>query len=316
VNEDGRPDFFVADCNRLFVSGPDGRYQEAQAGVFLKPQVKDTKDTKHTENRTCGAVFADLNGDGLLDLVTTEHGGGSQVRIYLNEGIRDSLPRFREITREAGLEGPMPHAGITGLAIKSAHVAAVDLDNDGRRDIWVDVIWRDDTGHLQPVVLRNQGNDNRGVPRFSPIPRDRLVGYYAAAPLADFDRDGRVDCFMAAWFNWNDTPSILFRNVTEGGNWLTVRVKGGGRWNTMGIGAAVRVFEAGRAGDPKGLIQRQDITVGNGYASGEEALAHLGVGRSVMVDVEIRWNGQTRIIRRQPVNRMLTVDWNAEGGAP
>ncbi|NQT93494.1 MAG: phosphodiester glycosidase family protein, partial [Lentisphaerae bacterium] len=49
-----------------------------------------------------------------------------------------------------------------------------------------------------------------------------------------------------------------------------------------------------------------------GYASGEEALAHVGLGGRDEVDVEIRWNGQTRVLPRQSVNRMLVVEWKEE----
>ena len=241
--------------------------------------------------------------------MTTEHGSRSQVRAYRNQGVADGLPVFRDVTREAGLEGPLPDEGITGLVVKTAHVAVADIDNDGRRDIWLSLVWRDDSGGLQPVVLRNLGADAEGVPRFGPVPRDRLVAYYATAPLADFDRDGRIDCFMAGWLRWEETPSALLQNVTDGGNSLTVRVRGRGRHNTMGIGASVRAYEVGRAGDPKGLIQRHDIAVGTGYSSGEEALAHLGLGSHEAADVEIRWGDRTKVLPRQPANRLVTVDW-------
>lgn len=303
VNDDGRFDYFVADCNRLFVSGPDGRHQEVQPGVFLKPQGRDR------ESRTCGAVFGDVTGDGLLDLVTSEHGADAQVRLYVNTGITDGKPHFRHVTQESGLEGPLPRQGITGLAVKSGQVAIVDLDNDGRKDIWLGVIWRNAENRLQPLVFRNLGTGPDGGTRFSRPALDRIVSYYACAPLADFDRDGRVDCFMAAWFKWDESPSILFRNVTDGGHWLTVQVKGAGKRNTMGIGAVARAFVAGRAGDPKALIQRHDIAIGTGYASGEEALAHLGLGTNAVVDLVVRWGEETRLLKNQPVDRRVSIDW-------
>ena len=42
---------------------------------------------------------------------------------------------------------------------------------------------------------------------------ERMTGYYAAAPTADFDRDGRIDIFEASWFE--HLPNRLFRNVTD-----------------------------------------------------------------------------------------------------
>jgi hypothetical protein len=290
VNEDGELDFFVADCNRLFVSGPGRRYREVQPGGFMKPQTADR------ESRTCGAVFGDVNNDGLLDLATSEHGANSQLRLYVNEGVRDGLPSFRQVTAECGIEGALPAKGITDLAVKAGNLAIADLDNDGWKDLWVGVIRKAADGTLQPLVYRNAGAGL--VPKFEKPPLDRIVGYYATAPVGDYDRDGRLDLFMAAWFKWDETPSIL-----------VVRVKGGGARNTMGIGAAVRAFRPGGAGDPKALIQRQDIVTGAGYASGEEALAHLGLGTNAVVDLEIKWAGETRLLRNQGTDRLLTVDW-------
>jgi hypothetical protein len=304
VNEDGAPDFFVADCNRLVVSQRGGQYREIQPGTFVRPQSGDR------ESRTCGAVFGDVNGDGLLDLATSEHGSGSQTRLYLLEGLSNGVPAFRQVTRESGLEGPLPSKGLTGLAVKCGNLALVDLDNDGWKDLWLGVVWADAASNLQPVVYRNRGPGADGMPRFSPVPLERIVGYYATAPVGDYDRDGRLDMFMAGWFKWEELPSILFRNVTEGGHWLTVRVRGGGTRNTMGIGAVVRAYPAGRAGEAKALIQRQDIVVGAGYSSGEEALAHLGLGTNEAADVEIKWAGETRLLKNQKVDRLVTVDWN------
>ena len=309
VNDDGRLDIFVADSNRLFVSGPDGRYRECSAGVFLKPTSGDR------EAHTCGAFFGDLNGNGRLDLVTTEHGEGAQIRLYLNrETDANGRPVFVDATEAAGLMGALPARTEAGLALKQGHLSLADFDNDGRLDIWLGLVFRDDRGEPQPVVLRNLGNDAEGRPRFTPIPRDRLLGYYAVAPVADFDRDGRMDGFLPAWFRWEEGPSYLFRNVTEAtGHWLGVRVRGSGKgWNTMGIGATVRIYEAGRGGDRAGFLGRRDITVGNGYSSGEEANAFFGVGGRTAVDVEIQWNGVRHRVARQAVDRWLVVAWPPE----
>lgn len=115
--------------------------------------------------------------------------------------------------------------------------------------------------------------------------------------------------FMAAWFKWDETPSILYRNTTDAGHWLEVRVKGGGKLNTMGLGAVCRAYRVGGGGNGKTLIQRQDIVVGDGYASGGEALAHLGLGTNTTVDLEIKWAGTTRLLTNQAADRLVTVDW-------
>lgn len=300
VNNDGTLDFFVADCNRLFVSGPQSRYSEYRTTPFGKP-VGDPK------SHACGAAFGDLNGDGLLDLVTTEHGQPASLHVYLNRGIQKGMPTFEQITDKAGLDGKFPKIGTNGVPVKTAHVSLQDFDNDGRIDIMLTVPYRDDRNRLQPVVLKNLGNTAGGIPRFSPPPMDRLCGYYAPGPVADYDRDGRLDLFLPAWFT--NTPSVLFRNVSSGnGHWLTVRVVGKAKpFNAAGIGSTVRLYAAGHAGDPRHLLARRDIVIGTGYSSGEETTAHAGLGPVTLCDVEVTWGGKVVTQKNVSADQMVTL---------
>ena len=298
VNNDGIFDFFIVGANVLMVSRPDGTYHEVQRGFVPRPR-------RRGDIFPCGAAFGDLNGDGLLDLVTTEHGQGSYDHIFLNKGITDGDPAFVEISEAAGLGGMFPREGITGAPLKNACVTLQDVDNDGRVDIMLAIIYRGEDGKVQPVVLRNLGNTG-GVPRFTPPPYEQMIGYYAAAPVADYDRDGRLDWFLAPWFE--ETPPFLFRNTTEGGNWLAVEVEGKGPGlNPMGIGAVVRAYRAGAANRPEALLARADIAVGNGYCSGDEALAHLGLGTAETVDLVVTWEKMTVVKEKVKVNQQLTV---------
>jgi hypothetical protein len=135
-----------------------------------------------------------------------------------------------------------------------------------------------------------------------------MVGYYAAAPTADYDRDGRIDVFLASWFE--HLPNYLFRNVTEAGNWLILRVDGRkANLNSMGIGAIVRVYATGHLGESKHLLGRHDIAIGTGYASGEEALAHFGVGDAEQCDLEVTWHERRMVRRNVAVNQLVNIDF-------
>jgi hypothetical protein len=98
------------------------------------------------------------------------------------------------------------------------------------------------------------------------------------------------------------------RNVTSGGNWLTVRVEGKqpGQ-NTMGIGAIVRVYAAGHLGDARHQLGRRDIAVGTGYASTEEALAHFGLDDAATCDIEVTWLGRRAQRRGVAANQFLSL---------
>src|SRR5262249_20488726 len=68
-----------------------------------------------------GAVFADVDGDGDLDLLVS--GIGSGVRLFLNDG----KGHFREATAEAGLKSNFA----------SMSMALADIDGDGDLDLYV-----------------------------------------------------------------------------------------------------------------------------------------------------------------------------------
>jgi hypothetical protein len=316
VNNDGRLDLFIAYSNRLFVSRPDGTYQEHQSEVFHVPPVPELISS----SMPCGAFFADLTGNGLLDLVHTVHAQPGQVRVFLNRGIdADGMPDFEDVTREAGFPrlfppmgrpGPWSEGSRTpregkGLTLKAAAVHVADLNHNGLRDILLGMIHVDESGQLKPVVYRNLGVKD-GIPRFAGPPVDSIVGYYATAPFADYDRDGRMDIFMASWFH--EIDSSLFRNVTEAANYLVVRAEGRRpNFNRMGVGATVRVYEAGRVGEANAFIGRGDVVLAQGYATGDEPMAHFGLGNRQAVDVEVTWQGQTRRLSEVAVNQYLTV---------
>jgi hypothetical protein len=305
VNGDGWPDIFVAGRhggNRLFVNDGRGRFRELpESHANFQWKYKDTND-----DTPCGVCFGDVNRDGLLDIVIGQHfdrpwhTGGVPVRMYLNRGVdKDGLPRFEDITDKAGL---------TPLTMKGPHVELQDFDNDGWPDLYVSIVYFA-AGKPHPVIFRHQGLKD-GVPRFhadalavndfpteedrkmadvtkffEKMEREQKVVYMANGPTADFDRDGRLDMFLGNW--WVKSRSLLLRNETPSGNWLQVTVQGGKGVNRMGIGSMVRIYPTGKIGQPAALVGARAISVGYGYGSGQEAIAHFGLGELKECDVEV-----------------------------
>jgi len=332
VNGDGWPDIFLAGRyggNRLFLNDGTGRFRELPAshGSFAW-QYKDTN-----EDTPCGVCFGDVNRDGLPDLVIGPqydrpwNTGGVAARLYLNRGVgADKLPRFEDVTDKVGL---------VPLFMKAPHVEIQDFDNDGWPDLYVSVV-HFAAGRPHPVIFKNLGV-KAGLPRFhadalgvndfptaadkkladvtaffDKMVREQKVVYTASGPTADFDRDGRMDIFLANW--WVKLKSPLLRNETPSGNWLQVTVRGGKRVNRkgvnrMGIGAMVRIYRPGMLGQPAALVGAREISVGYGYGSGQEAVAHFGLGTLKSCDLEVILpHGKGRIERKgvEP-NQRLTI---------
>jgi hypothetical protein len=291
LNDDLRPDFFVAHSNRLFLSNGKGGYREAV-------ELRDVFAWKPLdgEDWPCGAAFGDLNADGRLDLVLSIHGVQARNRVFMNEGSDNGLPRFRDRTQAVGLGDVVP--------ARSPHVEVQDFDNDGRMDIYISAGWLED-GEFTPLVYRNVGT--RGdLPRFvPPRPIKPPMVYYPAGPSGDFNGDGRLDLLLVNWFSGNH--SRLLQNESDGGHWLDVQVVGR-TINRMGIGSKVRVYRSGGAGNDGALLGVREIAIGYGYASGQAASCHFGLGDRTVVDVEVQLgNGEVRRQTGVKANQKLVI---------
>jgi hypothetical protein len=305
VNNDGWPDIFLCSgtFNALFLNDGKGHFKEMPGSRQLFA-YKGAGD-QGGDNMVCGVCFCDVNRDGLLDIVLGQHYATPwretvPNKLFINRGIKDGIPIFEDVTEKAGL---------TALGMKSPHVEIQDFDNDGWPDIYFSTVKFKD-GKPYPVIFRHQGVIKDGVPlfrddawavndfptaedraiadsgkMFEKVKREKKVIYTAPGPSGDYDNDGRLDLFLPNW--WPDHRSMLLHNETPGGNWLRVKVEGTKGVNRMGIGSRVSIYTAGKLGQPAALLGCREIATGYGYASGQPAYAHFGLGKSETVDVEV-----------------------------
>ena len=268
LTADGWPDVFVAGMNRLFVADGAGGFREANGDVFVWESFGDEDDV-------AGVATADLNRDGLPDLVVGQHynstlqGARVPVRVYVHRGVEDGLPRFEDVTEAAGMPG---------LATKAPHVEVVDFDADGWPDILTSASAAD--GAL-PAVFRNVGPDEDGVPRLEAPPGLGNTQYWVTGGTADADRDGRLDVFVAEWDP--GLPSLLLRNESTAGHWLSVELAGPGR----GVGAVATVYEAGRVGEAPAMLGTREVVASVGYGGGSLPAVYFGLGAVTAVDVRV-----------------------------
>lgn len=211
INNDGLVDvYFTGNIvdNKLFLNKGNWKFEEisSSAGVACS-NIWST-----------GATFADVNGDGFLDLYVCKSGkpGGDNRNneLFINNGDLT----FTERSKEFGLD-------VVGLSVQAAFF---DFDKDGDLDCYVlnnsirsvggyDLI----EGQRDVVDTNNNGNkffENRDN-KFYDV--TTAVGIYSSAigfglgiTISDFNNDSWPDLFISNDFFEKD---YLYLNTTTGG---------------------------------------------------------------------------------------------------
>jgi hypothetical protein len=166
---------------------------------------------------------ADLDGDGYTDLIVKKNGSSQRdTQVVYHNVPHPTLhgKRAFEPWTDTGIDLNR-REGITGRAV-SFHQAA-DVDNDGDLDIFAASYFQDDASDLldrQEILL------NDGTGRFSLIAGGSTVATperptNSAASFLDFDRDGKLDLFVADWYktyglSYEANQARLYRGLGDG----------------------------------------------------------------------------------------------------
>lgn len=187
VDGDGRCDVYWCGLdtpNRLYRNLGGWKFTDItqQAGVGCADQA------------STGAVFADVDGDGDLDLLV--NGVARGTRLFLNDG----QGLFREFTDESGLRSRF---GSTSLAL-------ADVNGDGRLDLYV-VNYRSDTMRDMPE-MQFEARQTNGVYQLVSVNR---------RPVTEPDLQGRFTFTQGSGVLENGEADQLFLN------------RGGGRFSRV-----------------------------------------------------------------------------------
>ena len=131
-----------------------------------------------------GVGIGDFNQDGLQDIYFSGNKVANQL--YINKGAFE----FEEVATKAG---------VTGEGKWCRGVSVVDINNDGKQDIYISATLDTIANKRANLLYINQGNDAKGVPLFKEMAADYGLAdtsYSTMANFFDYDNDGDLDMFL------------------------------------------------------------------------------------------------------------------------
>ncbi|NBW02139.1 MAG: RNA-binding protein [Cytophagia bacterium] len=216
VNQDGLSDIFVTsnfEDNKLYLNKGGMKFED----ITIKAGISGKKFW------STGVTFADVNGDGLMDIYVCNSGSRDQRgnQLFLNQGINHGIPTFKEIAKQAGLEDG-------GL---STHAAFFDFDRDGDLDMYllnnsftpIDKLGytnlRDQRDALGgDKLFRNDSPDEKHI-IFTDVSEaagiyGSLIGFGLGITIGDVNNDNWPDIYISNDFYERDYLYINQKNGT------------------------------------------------------------------------------------------------------
>jgi len=271
----------------------------------------------HLGGNNYSLACGDIDNDGDMDIMTStirhaDVGSASDPsELCLNDAAPGgALGKFRRPGGKAtGIDRSEFEKGLnwnTG----DLTTTMVDLDNDGRKDIYLcSSDYPDDHGWIY-----HQKADHT----FEDVTEVSAIGQAQSHGIAffDYDKDGDLDVAIGtstARVGGHSTLFVYENQVGAAQNWVQFQLEGGGvgKTNRSAIGALVKVTAGG-------VTQMMEISGGHSAsATQNELVLTFGLGSACTIDkVEVRWLDATNTVQTfadvQPNRRVKLTEGKPE----
>ena len=232
-----------------------------------------------------GIASHDIDGDGFPEVFLTSMADNKFQKLS-GDGSR---PVYVDEAFKRGITAHRPYIGGDIHPSTAWHAQFADVNNDTWSDLF---IVKGNVSTMPDFAIQDPNNLLLGQPdgKFFEAGSQSGVASFRrgrGGMLADLNGDGLLD--MVVVNRWEKAQ--LWRNVGSGkaaapapvGRWLQLRLRQTGG-NRDAVGAWVEVQTGER-------VQREELTVGGGHASGYLGWMHFGLGAAAQAKVRVQWPG-------------------------
>jgi hypothetical protein len=294
-NRSGTPALRITNDREYYKGGQEQLWHITAAGE-PRPYT-EAEGWKPLQIWGMGIASADLDGSGYPAYYLTSMADNKLQMLAAGPG----RPEYRDVAFARGVTAHRPFAGGDVHPSTGWHAQFADVNNDGWSDLFV---VKGNVGHMPDFALLDPSNLLLGGPdgRYVEAAGDAgLVNYQRGRGglLVDLNGDGLLDAVIVN--RWDRAK--LWRHVGAGtaaapkpiGHWLQLRLRQDGG-NRDAIGAWIEVESGTR-------VQRRELVVGGGHASGALGFMHVGLGDAGTARVRVLWPGA------KPGDAALTSAW-------